>query len=311
MSAPWEKFTGLVNSGVEKVSEVAQGASDFVGDVSSTVSKGFDAASSSAGQSYVRQFFDSGTWDESMFDEKEASTLSEIVKQQVGKGKSQISYKDYDSLGGKNIGYSMGVPDLSDPRKSLKMTIGKGAIVRDNEDNVMVVDEYDFSGSKGLNKLPIGERIQSLIDAVSNPDISIYGVAHLFAEAFGASEGEGASIRAKVGNSESLGLTPEQVSKLPTLEEYESKNKNRINKKEVKETPVIKEEPIKEPIIEDEPEVVEETSPAIETKTIKIKSGDTLSKIAKDNGTTVKALAALNNIKDTNKIYVGKELKLS
>jgi len=205
----------------------------------------------------------------------------------------------------------MGVPDLSDPRKSLKMTIGKGAIVRDNEDNVMVVDEYDFSGSKGLNKLPIGERIQSLIDAVSNPDISIYGVAHLFAEAFGASEGEGASIRAKVGNSESLGLTPEQVSKLPTLEEYESKNKNRINKKEVKETPVIKEEPIKEPIVEDEPEVVEETSPAIETKTIKIKSGDTLSKIAKDNGTTVKALAALNNIKDTNKIYVGKELKLS
>lgn len=42
----------------------------------------------------------------------------------------------------------------------------------------------------------------------------------------------------------------------------------------------------------------------------KIKSGDTLSQIAKDNGTTVKALMALNGIKNPHKIFAGKSIKL-
>lgn len=41
-----------------------------------------------------------------------------------------------------------------------------------------------------------------------------------------------------------------------------------------------------------------------------IKSGDTLSKIAKDNNTTVAELARLNNIEDVNKIYAGQKLTL-
>lgn len=45
--------------------------------------------------------------------------------------------------------------------------------------------------------------------------------------------------------------------------------------------------------------------------TYTVKKGDTLSKIAAANGTTVSALAELNNIKNDNLIYVGQVLKLS
>lgn len=46
------------------------------------------------------------------------------------------------------------------------------------------------------------------------------------------------------------------------------------------------------------------------SKTYTVKAGDTLSKIAKDNGTTVQALVQLNSIADPNKIRVGQVLKL-
>lgn len=45
-------------------------------------------------------------------------------------------------------------------------------------------------------------------------------------------------------------------------------------------------------------------------KSYRIKSGDTLSAIAARNDTTVAELKRLNNIKDVNKIYAGKSLKL-
>lgn len=46
-------------------------------------------------------------------------------------------------------------------------------------------------------------------------------------------------------------------------------------------------------------------------KSYKIKKGDTLSEIAKREGTTVKALAKKNNIKNPDLIYAGKTLKLN
>lgn len=281
---------------INKVSGAVDNVSNFAGKVT-------DAVTSSAGQSYVRQFFDSGIWDEGMFNENESTALSDIVKKQVSKNKSSISYRDYDREGGKGIGYGMGIPDLSDPRKSLKMTLGKGSIVRDGSGNVMVVDEYDFAGGGNLKKLPLGEKVQALIDAVTNPDISKYGIAHLFAEAFGSTEGEGASVRAKVGTAETLGLSIEQLNKLPTLEEYESKNKGRIKQRKAKAAETV--EPIKETAVAQEPEPIKETA------TLKVKSGDSLSQIAKDNNTTVEALAELNGIEDVDKIYIGQELVLN
>ena len=43
---------------------------------------------------------------------------------------------------------------------------------------------------------------------------------------------------------------------------------------------------------------------------VKVGRGDTLSQIAKDNGTTIAALKAANNIKDVNKIRVGQTIKI-
>ena len=45
------------------------------------------------------------------------------------------------------------------------------------------------------------------------------------------------------------------------------------------------------------------------TRTYTVKSGDTLSAIAKRLGTTYQALAAKNGIKNPNRIYVGQKIK--
>ena len=43
----------------------------------------------------------------------------------------------------------------------------------------------------------------------------------------------------------------------------------------------------------------------------KVKKGDTLSKIAKENNTTVEKLVKINNIKNPNLIYVGQKIRIS
>ena len=53
------------------------------------------------------------------------------------------------------------------------------------------------------------------------------------------------------------------------------------------------------------------TKPKAKVKTYTVTKGDTLTKIAKANGTTVAALVALNGIKDKNKISIGQVLKVS
>ena len=53
------------------------------------------------------------------------------------------------------------------------------------------------------------------------------------------------------------------------------------------------------------------TQSPVEDKKIVVKSGDSLSKIAKANNTTVEALASMNNIEDVNKISIGQELILT
>jgi murein DD-endopeptidase MepM/ murein hydrolase activator NlpD len=51
--------------------------------------------------------------------------------------------------------------------------------------------------------------------------------------------------------------------------------------------------------------------PKAKVKTYTVNKGDTLTKIAKANGTTVASLVALNGIKDKNKISIGQVLKVS
>lgn len=58
------------------------------------------------------------------------------------------------------------------------------------------------------------------------------------------------------------------------------------------------------------PAVTAAPKPAPKAKTYKVKSGDTLGKIAAVNKTTVETLAKLNNIKNVNAISVGQVIKL-
>ena len=53
-----------------------------------------------------------------------------------------------------------------------------------------------------------------------------------------------------------------------------------------------------------------EPTPTPSGKTYTVQRGDTLSGIARKFGTTVSAIAQLNNIKDVNKIYVGQVLRI-
>jgi LysM repeat protein len=57
-----------------------------------------------------------------------------------------------------------------------------------------------------------------------------------------------------------------------------------------------------------EPSAAPTASPA--PKTYKVRSGDTLGAIAREFGTTVKALMDLNNIDDPRRLHVGQVLEL-
>lgn len=67
---------------------------------------------------------------------------------------------------------------------------------------------------------------------------------------------------------------------------------------------------IKNPNIIKVGQVIKLTGTVQQTQYYTVKSGDTLSGIAKKNGTTVKQLQAWNDIKNPNKIYVGQKLRV-
>ena len=74
--------------------------------------------------------------------------------------------------------------------------------------------------------------------------------------------------------------------------------------------PTTTEDPNPAPTQTPTPEPTPAPTPAPTTTSYKIKSGDTLSAIARRNNTTVSALAKLNNIANPNLIYAGKTLKI-
>lgn len=59
-----------------------------------------------------------------------------------------------------------------------------------------------------------------------------------------------------------------------------------------------------------QPKPTTTAKPLPKSTTVKVKSGDTLSAIAKRNGTTVAKLAQLNNITNVNRIYAGSTLRI-
>ena len=152
------------------------------------------------------------------------------------RGKTGISYSDYDSIGGKKVGYKMKTPDLKDPSINLKFTIGTGNLVRDG-DQVVAADEYDFGKKGGIGDKGIVAKMGYLAESASeymDGNIATYGLAHKIAEAVGPNPGEGPSIRVKLGTASELGLSEKEFNSLPTLENYTTTNKDRIKQRPVR-----------------------------------------------------------------------------
>ena len=175
-----------------------------------------------------------GTWKgKDIFNKDEHDHLRNVAAKQLAKGQHSISYKDLTPKGGAEIGYGMPMPNLLSPKMNVQYTLGKSDIVRRGED-VLVADEYDFPARKIPTGMTPMNKVKTIVTEVATGKISPYGFLHLTGEAFGPHEGGGPSIRVDVGTAKSLGLSKDQMSKIPTLREYEAKHRGRINPKNIR-----------------------------------------------------------------------------
>lgn len=209
---------------------------DTAEEVVDAASSAYSAVTSSAGKAYLRQYVDKDVWREEMFNTDEMNALTSIVADRIGAKSGKISYRNYDEEAGSTLGYGGGTgvfDKIRDPRTSIKMTLGKANIVRDGND-IYVADTYDFSGKGSkMRNAPLLDRVDALLQAKESGEVSTYGLLHLAAEMFGASEGNGIPVRVKVGDLESLGLEEEDVDHLEQLADYDGRVKdNRTAKAE-------------------------------------------------------------------------------
>ena len=230
--------------------------------------------------------FETNTINESILDEEEIGSLRNIVSEKLGKGDTGLSYKDYITRkeGANRLGYNVDLPTITDSRESLRMLLGKADITRDEDGNIYVEDIYDFNpegeATKEMLDKPSLQRLKFFLEGAG--DRSFYGNAHKLGELFGV-EG-GVPVKLKVGSAKDLGLDNKTLAGIPMLRELQGKEE-----KQVAEKPAPKKETAK-------------------AETYKVKSGDTLSKIARNMGVTVNELALANGIDDPNKIRVGQKI---
>ncbi len=293
-------------------------------------------ATSAAGRGYIKQFFDSGTWDEGMLGEQEKNRLKETVVDAVRGGKSRLGYEDYNKggLSTVKLGKGLGIaPEGFNSSESLKKLLGNATIARKGDD-LYVVDEYNFNkvSPEAKKAKSLGDKLGVLFDAIKDENKGMFDIAHLAGEMFGLSddEGEGADIRFKIGSLSELGLSEDELKGIQSVGEYDEKVKKTYGEKKKANLPEdkmrrglepteassamgsammkasTKEAPVVKEAAKPAPKPVEEKSES----TYKIKRGDSLSKIAKKLGTSVEALAKKNGIKDVDKIYAGQTLKV-
>jgi len=337
-----QKPSTMVNNDAFEAHAVAESQKEREAPQIPQMPAALNAATSVAGRAFFRQWFDGdGTWTEDFLDETEKKILERTVKKVVKEGgavsKDRVHYDDFDKSGVGTIKLNKGTgigDGFGSPEEGLKKYIGNGRIVLDG-DQVYVVDQYNFNEtSKAASQAEtLGDKIKVLKDALNDDKRGSFDVLHLIGEMFGLQErkGEGADVRARVGSLEELGLSPEDVKGFLTLEEYNnSAHKMLAGKKaeweathgsEKEESPRYrsraqssskadsKPKETKTAQRKPAPKKAPEKAPS-KPNTYKIKSGDTLSAIAKRHGTTVKALAAKNGIKDVNNIRAGATLKL-
>jgi len=188
-------------------------------------------------KTFVTGLFSSPVLKEDFLRIDEYKALKDLAKGAIERGRSGLSYRDYNKEAGSRIGYKMETPTeiATDPFQALKFTLGKAEIVRDG-DKVVVADEFDFSGDDNISKQSFLDKVKFLADRTGqyfSDDISAYGLAHSIGEVFNP-EGSGPSFRIGLGSAKDLGISDEQFTGLPTLEDYNSRYAGRIKERMAK-----------------------------------------------------------------------------
>ena len=142
---------------------------------------------------------------EKALSEDQLNKLQEIVRNNLKKGKTNISYSDYntdelalaDGTAPKKSGKMTKKDQLSDSSYILKSLIGQGNIIVTPKNDTLVVDRYNFNDSTGEGSLSdLSSRIQK------NP--TMYGIARAFGSEYGSPEGEGNNVIIKTNEQEKL-----------------------------------------------------------------------------------------------------------
>ena len=188
-------------------------------------------------KTFVTGLFSSPVLKEDFLRVDEHNTLKGLAKGAIDRGRTGLSYKDYNRDAGSKLGYSMETPTdiVTDPFQALKFTLGKAEIVRDG-DRVVVADEFDFNSPENISEKSLVDKIKFLADRTGQyfaDDISAYGLAHSVGEVFNP-PASGPSFRIDLGNAKDLGITREQFDDLPTLAEYSDRYEGRIKQRMAK-----------------------------------------------------------------------------
>ena len=263
-------------------------------------------------------------------------------------GGNSITYEDLTregensnaDVGGKSSTLLGLAKKMNDPLYAMKTLIGKADYFVNDNDEVVIRNKYDFNNAKDFKW---SEFKDDAVEQGLDTYLQLRNVAKYFSS---SPEDKSSMVVLNLGKID--GITKKswlargsnkttQVLSGDTLSAIAKKNNisldelvkfNNIkdqDKIKVGQTLKIPNKPSKEPrpkqknqesiITEKAKKRTEPTKPTKpKSKTSKdyiIKSGDTLSQIAKKNNTTVDKLASLNDIKDAQKIYVGTKIKLS
>jgi len=170
--------------------------------------------------------FDPSTATERILPEAEATTLRDIVKDKVKKGGAGLSYSDFKTYdeGAQQLGYKAGIADLTDPRESLRMLLGRADITKDEEGNLYVEDVFDFNAPEDEKNASMWDRVKMAYNDITEKDMSLYGATHRIGELFA----EPIPVKIKVGSAEELGLSDKQLKKIPMYREYVDINESTI-----------------------------------------------------------------------------------
>ena len=133
--------------------------------------------------------------DRESLSDSQLKRLQQIVRKNLGKGKTKIDYADYETdmlalnngdttgLGNNKLGM---LDQMTDPSYTLKSTLGRAGIAVTPDNDTLVLDTYDFNDSEGEGNL------SDLMDRVSkNP--TAYGIARALGSEYGSKDGEGAA----------------------------------------------------------------------------------------------------------------------